>query len=647
LSDTDFRQFVEYGDNLTGIDMALYKNSYLYHTHLDLPEYLQSGSLQHLGENVLAIVRHLVKNTTLTGIEKTNQVVYFDVYGKPLNPWIKTCCHDLIFHNSRPIGKLFLVYSWTTAFIIQMGTVVASIFFFAYILWRSTTISPYRSLPQTLTAYVVSIISVLASFVSAVVAPNVVAFLLTSNMVDRPMTWFSNEALGALIFGPAALCAILATQLVFSLVPITPHPDPEHAGFVSVLMSFTLITMATTLTGVASSYIFFVFTAVLLIAAIVNEFFLAPRSNKSLEKASPRAGRLSHWTYLISGFPLSFIYIDYVFALIDIFVPLTGRMGIDTPVDNIVAFIFGMITFMISPPVMAHAHRFGKKVLVKVVGILFIVQVAITISAIYSGGSYGGWAFPYDELHPKRLFVQHIKNITSGEASVIVAEADKGPYILPIVNKLEEAFGVSAELRGGPLHAADWDSVYPFSAFLGGYRLDSNQYIKDHTSNATLAASSEPVGLQLGGKVPSVKSFDSQYDHKTGIRSFSIVSIAPSFTWTVISFNAHVISWNIGDTKPLNHTSHYVVRHVGGYGSDGWRLDLQVVVPEHIRQQGEEAARAWTMRAEFTALEREGFANSGDERLIGGVGMLAEVKKLLPIWTSTTWFGSVVGVWHL
>jgi Zn-dependent M28 family amino/carboxypeptidase len=82
LSDTDFRQFVEYGDNLTGIDMALYKNSYLYHTHLDIPKYLQSGSIQHLGENVLAITNHLAKNTTLTGIEKTNQVVYFDVYGK-------------------------------------------------------------------------------------------------------------------------------------------------------------------------------------------------------------------------------------------------------------------------------------------------------------------------------------------------------------------------------------------------------------------------------------------------------------------------------------------------------------------------------------------------------------------------------------
>jgi hypothetical protein len=87
LSDTDFRQFVEYGDNLTGIDMALYKNSYLYHTHLDLPKYLQPGSIQHLGENVLAITRHLVQNTTLTDIERTNQVVYFDFYGK-----CKMCC---------------------------------------------------------------------------------------------------------------------------------------------------------------------------------------------------------------------------------------------------------------------------------------------------------------------------------------------------------------------------------------------------------------------------------------------------------------------------------------------------------------------------------------------------------------------------
>lgn len=81
LSDTDFRQFVQYG-NLTGIDMAIYKNSYLYHTHLDVTKNLEPGSIQHLGENTLAIVQYLAKNSSLTQIEPTSEVVFFDTLGK-------------------------------------------------------------------------------------------------------------------------------------------------------------------------------------------------------------------------------------------------------------------------------------------------------------------------------------------------------------------------------------------------------------------------------------------------------------------------------------------------------------------------------------------------------------------------------------
>lgn len=61
--------------------MAIYKNSYLYHTHLDITENLQPGSIQHLGENALAIVDYLARNSTLTNIEKTSEVVFFDVLG--------------------------------------------------------------------------------------------------------------------------------------------------------------------------------------------------------------------------------------------------------------------------------------------------------------------------------------------------------------------------------------------------------------------------------------------------------------------------------------------------------------------------------------------------------------------------------------
>jgi Zn-dependent M28 family amino/carboxypeptidase len=50
LSDTDFRQFVQYG-GLSGLDIAVVGNSYLYHTRSDITSALQPGMLQHFGES--------------------------------------------------------------------------------------------------------------------------------------------------------------------------------------------------------------------------------------------------------------------------------------------------------------------------------------------------------------------------------------------------------------------------------------------------------------------------------------------------------------------------------------------------------------------------------------------------------------------
>lgn len=40
--------------------------------------------MQHLGENTLAIVDHLAKNTSLIGIVPTSEIVFFDVHGMKL-----------------------------------------------------------------------------------------------------------------------------------------------------------------------------------------------------------------------------------------------------------------------------------------------------------------------------------------------------------------------------------------------------------------------------------------------------------------------------------------------------------------------------------------------------------------------------------
>ncbi|KAI9305107.1 hypothetical protein BJ944DRAFT_162332 [Cunninghamella echinulata] len=616
LSDTDFRQFVQYG-NLTGIDMAIYKNSYLYHTHLDITKHLQPGSIQHLGENTLAIVDHLAKNATLTGIERTSEVVFFDIF-----------------------GLYFMVYSWATAFRLQIGTVLAAYVYLGYIIKQATQTSPYRPLHVVLRNYIQSTITVILSGIASLLLPVTIALFLTSSLINRHMAWFSHEWYGMLIFVPTGLFGAYSVQYLSYLIPGSLHVDMEYGVFNSLVGAFATMTFLTTITGIASSYVFWVYNTILLLAAMINEFLLKPSPTKSL---IPQP-KINTWTYAITTLPLTFIYSDNIYALIDIFVPLTGRMGVDTPVDIIIAIIFGNIAFMVCLPSLAHVHRFGRRFLAKILTGLLIFQSFVLLSVMMQGGSPGGWAFPYDEMHPKRLFIQHLKNLTSGEAYIAIAEADQGPYMNTVLDSLEDLLQVKPEPRKGIDGLKDWDSIYPFSHFLGGYRLNTEPYIRAHANNEKIT---HAVSLadHFTGPFPTLTVHNDTYDATTGVRSFTIFSMAPSYTWTVISFHGHVVDWSIQNEEPLGYSSRYVVRHVTGFGNDGWKLELSVKVPESERSLAEKGE--WKMQVEFTALEKENFAGRGEERLIGGVGLLGDIQNTLPEWTTTTWLSSTVQEWEL
>ena len=82
VSDTDFRQFVQYG-NLTGLDMAFISNSYMYHTRQDIAKNLEAGSLTNMGENLIALLRQLtLPGTVLTGkADQTKTPIFFNALG--------------------------------------------------------------------------------------------------------------------------------------------------------------------------------------------------------------------------------------------------------------------------------------------------------------------------------------------------------------------------------------------------------------------------------------------------------------------------------------------------------------------------------------------------------------------------------------
>ncbi|KAF9569516.1 hypothetical protein EC968_002603 [Mortierella alpina] len=578
LSDTDFRQFVEHG-NLTGLDMAVYKNSYLYHTHLDLDESMEAGLPQHMGENALALATYLTEEANLVNLERTSSVVFFDIF-----------------------GLFFVSYSWTSA--IRSHILIGGLALF--------TIMTRSSRPT-----VRSSVSILLSFVAALLLPNLSVVLLQA--LGTPMQWFSHEWLSMLLFGPVALVGMFGVQYLFHDKRASMGAN-ELSTLSGLQLFFTSMLGVASCVGLASSYVFALFVVCLTAALIFNQKRSAQQVKNGLEVT-----RVDFTTYFISSL-LPTAYTSFVcFSLLDMFIPLTGRIGVDSPVDQIVATMSGFVTFVFCPPILAFSHRFGRAALKKIVLGLFMVHIILVL--ISSAVMY-----PYDELHPKRVFVQHLRNMTSGESVLYVAHADAGP-INGYVNDVESLFDTKATFKSGLENPGDWNSIYPFSQFLDSYVLDTTPYIKAQTKNHTIANTLQPL-TDFVQEAPRLFAENVSYDYKTGLRKLTVLCTHPNYIWTVASFDTELVSWSLSSSEPFPYPSHYVIRHVGGYVSDGWRLDLM------YRASGPEDR----LMIELTAMETEGFGKDEERELIGSgdIGVMRKVLKTRPNWVTLTYFGATV-----
>ncbi|KAG0251237.1 hypothetical protein BG011_007752 [Mortierella polycephala] len=579
LSDTDFRQFVDHG-NLTGLDMAVYKNSYLYHTHLDLDEFMEAGLPQHMGENTLALARYLTEKADLRDLESTTSVVFFDVF-----------------------GQFFVSYSWSTA--LKIHIVVGGI--------ALLTVFTNASRPT-----IRATISIFLSFLAALILPNLSVIFLQS--LGKPMQWFSHEWLSCLLFGPMALAGMLMVQYMFHDSKASTGAN-ELSVFSAVQLFYTIFLGLASYIGFASSYVFALYSFSTTIGLLFNQRRVAVARKDGLEVMS-----VDYASYFI-GTLLPTAYFSFVcFSLLDIFIPLTGRIGADAPVDHIVAVLTGLITFVFCPPVLAFAHRFGAVVLKKMIVILLIAHIAILlISSIF--------IVPYDELHPKRVFAQHLRNLTSGESMMYVAHADPGPFYEAYISDLENMFSTQAVFRSPVDNPGDWNAIYPFNQFLESYVIDTTPYIKAQTENQTIANTQMPL-TEFVHQPPRLIAENVSYDPKTGLRKLTVLCTHPHYIWTVANFDTELVAWSLSSSEPFPYPSHYVVRHVGGYVSDGWRLDLE------YRATGPDDR----LMIELTAMETEGFGKDEERELVGSgdIGVMRKVLKTRPSWVALTYFGTTV-----
>lgn len=87
------------------------KDSYKYHTRLDLVEYIEPGTLQHFGDNIIAMLKAgAAKDPSFfKGIKKARETLYFTVLGGTFLIMVKASTVTLVYIAMFSIAVLLAV----------------------------------------------------------------------------------------------------------------------------------------------------------------------------------------------------------------------------------------------------------------------------------------------------------------------------------------------------------------------------------------------------------------------------------------------------------------------------------------------------------------------------------------------------------
>ncbi|KAF8903001.1 hypothetical protein CPB85DRAFT_1255887 [Mucidula mucida] len=548
MSDTDFRQFQEYL-NVTGLDMAIIGHSYFYHTRADVIANIQTGVAQHMGENALALVRHLTSS-------KSPLPTLVEGYTKPST-----------VYWSHVVGP-FVVYSAFTAKLMYGATLLLAIF-----LKRAG----WNNVGKGMTLGVLS-------FLGALLGANAVALGMVA--IGRGMSWFKNEVGSVILFGPGAIVGALSAPILFSIQTL----PSERAVFEGVIMLNLLLAFVVQLAGIGSASLMWLTGLPVLVGLVVNDL------------VSKDAVGVSLVGYAVGGFIPLVTGTLVLLPTLEVFVPLTGRMSAEAPADHLIATIVTVIGTLMLPLLAPFTVRFlhvtpgpetdgepqgkvdiesGRRGLKG--GIVRCSIACLAMMAVYAKNQV------YDEMHMRRVFVLRTENITTGEHHLHMAASDAAPGFPALVADVASAIPTlhgEAALEGKSLeyfevemndYNGDWDPLYPFSAFLTPYKIP-------------LSTGANADTVSYWHDKFTVQAVEDVRDVIKGERRLTVRIRHPGLIWTVIAFDAHVLWWNLDGNPPPERARHHI-KEASFYGKDEW--EVKMVVKMEDNAEGLQEGAMW------------------------------------------------------
>ncbi|HEU4585829.1 MAG TPA: M28 family metallopeptidase [Gemmatimonadaceae bacterium] len=365
-SDTDFRIYRDYG-HLVGLDIALYRGGWAYHTQRDRTWNVSPGSVQQMGENALALARELASGH-ITARDGGGRAVYYDVLGL------------FMLHYGERTARVIAVLATALA-------IVALVLAFA------------RGI-MTVRATALELLILVGAAVVAMLAA-VALGAGAAYLVGRPMSWYAHPWWGVSAFAMAALGGALAVRWAVRGRRDAKLEARAHATHGALVIFWTIVLAVLSLGRLGSAYIALWWVAGLALALLVA--------------ALDRGRRWQLW-FVIGALPAGMLTLQLLVLLAMLFVPVFGRLPIPIAPDLVLAAMIAVpataVALALLPGARVAAHE-GRAAIVALAAALVLMGVSLLQPR-------------YTERRAQRLAVVHHED--DGESTLRVYGMD---YMTP------------------------------------------------------------------------------------------------------------------------------------------------------------------------------------------------------------------------
>lgn len=403
-ADTDFRMFRE---TLPGIDTAFVFDGTAYHTIRDEPSRIRPGTVQAMGENVLAAAMEFSK--VLGGVPLSDKpekgLVYFDLFSRYMVVYSASVARWI---HHIPLAILIVL---TLLNKIDIGPLI-----YGFLLALSSVVS-----------------SLLMS------AGMGAAQALFSNM---PMIWYGQPMIAHALFIPAGIAGVLLPYTLHSDKSLTARRDSFILG------SGTLFAAAASLLTVCGLHSAFLFALWGFAAAGIALMYVKSHRLGTLQIVAPVALPLA----VVS---ITSLYLSaHIMEKLGLVGSYPGVLGIVLS-DVAVGIVSGTTVYLTSGILVAAVTAaLGRKRTGWIAVCLLAISVGTSIFAKMTVVKH-----PYSYTHPKRILIQHIhkKDVSIWSFAAIDS--------IPIQTALPDQI---RELATSSFSAQDWTALYPLNYLVDG-----------------------------------------------------------------------------------------------------------------------------------------------------------------------------------